>query len=336
VNLSRIISATLFAVVAGSIASQAAAQAEKLKLRLDWTAWGNHAAVFLAAQKDWFKQSNLEVEIEDGNGAVSAAQLVGAGNFDVGHASIGVMMMAHDKGLPVRAIASFYRRNDIGLLVPKGTIKSPTELAGKKLLFTASSIETPFIDSFLTAGGLTRSQVTLINVEASAKLSSYVTGGADGVFSTVPFVLPLTETTRPSDAILFSDYGLQFPSVGLFATDEKIKTRGPALRRFASVVSGAWQYIVNGGEEEAVQAIIAQRPEAKLNPKILRAQIDLIKTFFATPATKDMPMGLTAENDIAAAIKTMVAVKLIKGGKPSDYYTNDLLDSALIRKLGTR
>ena len=39
---------------------------------------------------------------------------------------------------------------------------------------------------------------------------------------------------------------------------EKIKARGPVLRRFASVVSGAWSYIINGHQDEAVAAIVAR------------------------------------------------------------------------------
>jgi hypothetical protein len=43
-----------------------------------------------------------------------------------------------------------------------------------------------------------------------------------------------------------------------------------------------------------------------------------------------------AEADWAAGVKTMAGVKLIKDAKPSEFYTNDLLDVALIRKLGKR
>jgi NitT/TauT family transport system substrate-binding protein len=242
------------------------------------------------------------------------------------------MLIARDKGLPVKAIASFARKNDIGLLVPRGTMKGPKDLLGKKIIFTAGSLEAPFLDIFLAAGGLKREQVELISVEAAAKVPAYAASRGDGVFSTVPFVQPAVEASRPSDAILFSDYGLQFPSFGLLSSEDKIKARGPALRKFASIVSGSWQYIANGGEEEAVKAIIAQRPQAKLDPKVLRGQIDSFKTFFDTPASKGLPMGMMAEADWAAAVKTMAGVKLIKEGKPSDFYTNDLLDPALIKK----
>jgi NitT/TauT family transport system substrate-binding protein len=323
-------------LVSVTVAFGAAAQTEKITVRLDWTPWGSQAAIHLAAQKGWFKEAGLEPEVEDGNGSVTTVQLVGAGKFDVGSASLAPMLIARDKGLPVKAIASFARKNDIGLLVPRGTMKGPKDLAGKKIIFTAGSLEAPFLDAFLAAGGLKREQVELISVEAAAKVPSYAASRGDGVFSTVPFVLPAVEATRPSDAILFSDYGLQFPSFGLLSSEEKIKTRGPALRRFASIVAGAWQYIADGHEDEAVKAIIAQRPQAKLDPKVLRGQVDSFKTFFSTPASKDLPMGVMAEADWAAAVKTMASVKLIKDAKASEFYTNELLDPALIKKTAGR
>jgi NitT/TauT family transport system substrate-binding protein len=265
-------------------------------------------------------------------------QIVGQGRFDVGHASLAPMMIARDKGLPVRAIANFARKSDVGLLVPKDSgITSPKQLAGKKLVFTAGSLEAPFLDAFLAAGGLKRDQLELLSVEAAAKTSTYLAGRADGVFSTVPFVLPIVAARRPADAILFADYGLEFPSFGLFTTEEKIKERGAALGKFASIVSGAWRYIYEGHEDEGVQAIIAARPQARLDAGILRGQIDAVKPFFTTKATEGKPPGWMAESDWAAAVKTLASAQLIKGGAPaSEYFTNQLLDQRVIAEVGRK
>jgi NitT/TauT family transport system substrate-binding protein len=326
----------MVAVLLGMLASAAVAQ-DKVAVRLDWTPWGIHAAIHLAAEKGWFKQNGIDAAVEDGNGSVTTVQLVGAGRFDVGNASLAPMMIARDKGLSVRAIANFARKNDIGLLVPRGSsMKSPRDLAGKKIVFTAGSLEAPFLDTFLKSGGLKREQVELLNVEAAAKIPAYAAGRADGCFSTVPFVLPAVEASRPSEAILFSDYGLQFPSFGLVSSDEKIKQRGPAIRRFASIVAGAWEYILNGHEDEAVKAIIAQRPQAKLDPKVLRDQIESLKSFFNTPNSKGLPMGVMADADWVAGIKTMASVNLIKDAPAADFYTNDMLDRSLIAKIAKR
>ncbi len=312
-----------------------ASAADLIRLRLDWTPWGNQAPFHLAAQKGLFAANGLDVEIVDGNGSVATVQIVGNGEYDVGHASLAPMAIARAKGLPVKAIAGFVRQNDIGLLVPKDSgITKPADLKGKKLAFTAGSLEAPFLDRFLAAGGLTRADVDLVAVDAAAKAGTYMMGRADGAFSSIPFLLAVVNTQRPSTAIRFADYGLEFPSFGLFATEKTIAEKGDALRRFASVVAGTWTYIFNGHEDEAIAAIIAARPQAKLNPAALRLQIDTLKTFVNTPATEGKPMGVMAESDWAQALKVLAEGGLVPAGQSAPaYFTNAFIDPALVAKV---
>lgn len=313
----------------------AAHAADTLRVRLDWTPWGVQAPFHLAAQKGLFAKHGLDVQIEDGNGSVSTVQIVGNGEYDVGHASLAPMAIARVKGLPVKAIAGFTRQNDIGLLVPKDSgIKSPADLKGKKIAFTAGSLESPFIDRFLAAGQLKRGDVELINVDAAAKAGTYMAGRSDAAFSSVPFFLPVVSAQRPSNGIRFADYGLEFPSFGLFATEKTIADKSDALRRFASVVAGTWAYIYDGHEDEAVRAIVAARPQAKLNPAILRQQIDSLRDFAYTNATRDKPFGTMAQTDWETALKTLSEGGLIEKPAPAaTFFTNDLLDPAIIAEV---
>lgn len=320
--------AVLGALTVGGVASAA----DKMAVRLDWTPWGVQSAMHLAQQKELYAKHGLDVRLEDGNGSVATVQIVGNGEYDVGHASLAPMAIARAKGLPIKAIAGFTRQNDIGLLVPKDSgIKSPADLKGKKLAFTAGSLETPFLDRFLAAGQLKRSDVELINTDAAAKAGTYMTGRADAAFSSIPFFLPVVSQQRPSSAVRFADYGLEFPSFGLFATEKTITEKKDALRRFASVTAGAWAYVYNGHEDEAVQAIIAARPQAKLNPTVLREQIESLRGFAYTPATKDKPFGTMAASDWDVALKTLAEGGLIdKAGDSAGYFTNEMIDDGIV------
>ncbi|MFG1343356.1 ABC transporter substrate-binding protein [Xanthobacter autotrophicus DSM 431] len=313
-----------------------ASAAETIRVRLDWAPWGNQAPFHLAAKRGVFAANSLDVELVDGNGSVATVQIVGNGSeFDVGHASLAPMAIARAKGLPVKAIAGFIRQNDIGLLVPRDSgIARPADLKGKTLAFTAGSLEAPFLDRFLAAGGLTRSDVELIAVDAAAKGGTYMMGRADGVFSTVPFILPVVSEKRPSNVIRFADHGLAFPSFGLFATEKSIAAKGAALKTFSSIVAGMWTYILAGHEDEAVAAIMEARPQAKLNPAILRAQIETLKGYVSTPATKGQPMGMMAVADWTQALATLAAGGLIPQGQDAKaYFTDDLIDPVLVARV---
>jgi NitT/TauT family transport system substrate-binding protein len=327
---------TLICSLGLGLASTAAAQnLEKLKVRLDWTPWGVQAPFHLAQQKGWFKQAGLDVTLEDGNGSVTTVQIVGSSDqFDIGHAALASMMIAREKGLPVKAIGVFARSSDVGLLVPAGAgIKGPKDLKGKKVAYTAGSLEAPFIDAFLAAGGLKKGDLELINVDASGKIGTYAAGRTDAVFSTIPFVLPAVQATRPSEAIQFADYGLHMPSFGIFTTEEKLKTKREAISKFASIVAGAWQYIHDGHEDEAADAIIAQRPQARIDKKILRGQIDALKMFFKSPNSAGQPVGVPIEADWNAAVKTLTDAGLIKPGHAGkEYYEAGLIRPEIFTK----
>lgn len=337
--LGRLAAAGTGLVLAAATTGAVAQPAEKLKVRLDWTPWGVHAAIHLAQQKGWFAAAGLEVQAEDGNGSVTTVQIVGSGDqFDVGHAALASMMIARDKGLPVKAVATFARLSDVGLLVPEGAgIKGPKDLKGKKVAYTAGSLEAPFIDAFLAAGGLKRGDVELVNVDAAGKAATYAAGRTDAAFSTIPFFLPVVSQQRPSEGIRFADYQLNMPSFGLFASESKLAARREAIAKFASVVAGTWQYIYGGREDEAVDAIVAQRPQAKLDKKVLRGQIDALRGFFALPVPAGQVLGAPVASDWTTAVKTLTDAGLVKSIKDgADFYVPGLVRAGAVPAAGAK
>lgn len=334
-NLARLLLLSISLVLPLTSLQVRAQAQEKIAVRLDWSPWGMQAPFYLAKEKGWFQEAGLDVTLEDGKGTVSTIQIVGSSNqFDVGHVSLGSMMIARDKGLPLKALAVYMRASDIGLMVPSAsTIAGPKDLKGKRIVFTPGSLEAPFIDAFLAAGGVKRSEVELTGVDAASKGAAYYSGKADGVFSSVPFMLPVAEATKPSKGIRFSDSNLHFPSYGLIATETKLKEKGPALKKLASVVGAAWSYILSGHQDEAVQALLKQRPQDKLDPKVIRGQIDLAAQFVDSPNSKGIPIGQNIDADWAQATKTLAGVGEIKRVlDASDYYSRDSFDPALYRK----
>jgi len=103
------------------------------------------------------------------------------------------------------------------------------------------------------------------------------------------------------------------------------------LRRFVSVVAGCWAYILAGHHDEAVAALIAARPQAKLDPTVIRAQVESLKNFVYTDATRNLPFGTMAASDWKDAVAVLGDGGLVdKSLDPELLFTNDLLDSKLI------
>lgn len=311
-------------LIAGTPAGASAQTGDKLLVRVDWAPHGMHAGLHLAQQKGWFKEAGLDADISDGKGSTATIQQVAAGQIDVGFAQLSAMAVARANGLPLIAIAGFVRSGDNGVMVPKGSgWKTLKDLEGRKVAYAASSTQGPFLDAFLKAGGVSKDKMTLINVDAASLVSTYTSGAADAVMSTVAFFMPIVENVRPSEGILWADVGLRVPGYGFVTTPKVIAEKEKALQRFVPITVRAWEYIFDGHEDEAVEAIVKQRPNDKLDRKVLKGQLLAYMPLFFTPATKGKKIGWQAEADWTDAVRVMEQAGVLKPGtKPSDYYTN--------------
>lgn len=327
-TLNKGIAAAIAMPLASALTARAQA-VEKLKVRLDFSPWGMHGAMHLAQQKGLFKARGLDVEIQDGTGTINTLQLLSAGQVDIGQVALGTMAVAKENGLDLISIAGFARTGDLAVMMDKAlNIKSPKELAGKKIVCFTTSPWAPFIEPYLRANGMGKSDIDLVMVAPSAMISTYASGNADGFMSQAPFGQPMVMKTRPASALLMADSGINFPSYGLAVTPKTLAARKEALAKFAQVQVEMWEYIHGGRVDEAVAAIVAHRPNARVDPDVLKGQIVAYKPFFESPTDKKLPIGLQSDADWAAAIRSMEETKQIKPGhKPSEYYTNALLRS---------
>jgi NitT/TauT family transport system substrate-binding protein len=335
--LCRLAAAAALCVIVCAAGSRAAHAVEQLSLRLDWITEPMHLPFFLADERGWFKAAGLDVSIEDGNGSTVTVQLVGAGRYDVGLADLSPMAIGKARGLPVISVAGIIRQGGVGFVVPKTTkISSLADFVGKEIFYTTSSFEGPFVEPLFRSNGVAFERINLVNMDASAKIPAYLAGRGDAMITTVPPNLVIAANKRDSYGVLFSDHGFNLPSFGLVTRPDLLKTRAAAIRRFASVVTSAWTYVMASHDHivEASKITLARRPTSPLPLDIMIAQTESYRPYFYTKATADMPIGLQAETDWQVAIKNMEAAKVIApGSRPADYFTNDLIDVAYGNKI---
>jgi NitT/TauT family transport system substrate-binding protein len=316
----------LLGIAAGAGSSPAAAE-DKLSVRLDFSPWGVQAAMHLAQNQGWFKQAGLDVDIQDGRGSGNTIQLVNAGQADVGQVQVGLVGSARAKGAKIQSIATFQHRTDLCILIDRDSpMTKVADLRGKTVVVFAASPWAPFIDVYLKSGGLTRDDVKIDVVDAAALFGTYIAKRADGLMSTTGSALPIAEAQRPSKCLLASDGGIAFPSYGLVAREDTIAAKGAALRKLIAVEQRAWAQLQKA-PEDGVKAMLAERPDAKLNPEVLLNQIKLTLDYFDTAATKGKPIGWQAQEDWEAALKSMQAAGVVEAGwNARDYYTNALVE----------
>ena len=170
---------------------------------------------------------------------------------------------------------------------------------------------------------MSRSDIQVVNVDSQAMVATYGSGQVEGALSTVAFFAPIVSDTRPSTGILFADVGLRIPGYGLVVAKDAVDKRTDLLNKVVAVNKRVWDYIFSGKEDEAIDAMLAQRAGLRLDRKVMLGQLKMYMPLFATPATKGQPIGWQAESDWQDALKAMEQVSMIKPGwKSADFYTN--------------
>lgn len=316
--------ARLVGVLAIAGLSSVTVAQDKITIMTDWAPHGMHAGLLLAAQKGRFKEAGLNVEVLDGKGSGATIQQVAANKIDIGFAQLGAMAPAISNGLPITSVMGFIRAGDNGLLVPVNAgFRTLQDLRGKKIAVPNGSATSVFLDAFLKAGGMTRKDLVVVNVDSQAMVSTYSAGQVDGALSTVAFFAPVVAAVRPSTGILFADVGLRVPGYGLVVHRDSVDKRADVLGKIVAVNKRVWDYIFSGKEDEAIDAMLAQRAGLRLDRAVMMGQLKAYMPLFDTPATKGRPRGWQAEDDWRDALRAMEEAGVVKTGwQTANFYTN--------------
>ena len=83
---------------------RAANAQDKFPFRLNWTLYGEHAPFFVARDKGFYKEEGLDVEILEGSGSTTVAQLVANQTNPVAYVDAATMMRGVGAGMPIKAV----------------------------------------------------------------------------------------------------------------------------------------------------------------------------------------------------------------------------------------
>lgn len=104
---------------------------KKITLCLDYTPNTNHTGIFVAKEKGYFADENIEVEIiqpEEG----TAAELCAAGKVEFAIDFQDYLAPSFIQGLGITAVAAIVNHNTAGILARKGELETPKGLEGDR------------------------------------------------------------------------------------------------------------------------------------------------------------------------------------------------------------
>ncbi|QND51353.1 ABC transporter substrate-binding protein [Phyllobacterium sp. 628] len=132
--------------LAMTLTAGSALAADKLTLQLKWVTQGQFAGYYVAKDKGFYKEANLDVEIKPGGPDVAPPQVIAGGGADVVVDWMPSALATREKGLPLVNIAQPFKRSGMMLTCRKETgITKPADFKGKTLGVWFGGNEYPFL-----------------------------------------------------------------------------------------------------------------------------------------------------------------------------------------------
>jgi NitT/TauT family transport system substrate-binding protein len=152
------------------------------------------------------------LDISRGFGSLAAIQAVSTGQFDIGGAQTGAILLSVIKGGSLRLPATQGYDATLGILVPKkNPIRTPKDLEGKKVGVTPTSADTPFLPAYCHLAGVDFDKLKIVQLDSKILEQSAMSGVVDAILVTGLSSIPnFVSENIPFRMLPYSHVGLQF------------------------------------------------------------------------------------------------------------------------------
>jgi NitT/TauT family transport system substrate-binding protein len=242
-----------------SLAAAQAFAADAVTLQLKWVAQAQFAGYFVAKDKGFYEEENLDVTIKPGGPDIAPEQVIAGGGADVVVTWMAAALAARDKGVGLVNIAQPYKKAGMQLVCPAdGPVKTTDDFKGKTLGVWFFGNEYPFYAWMNSLGVSTEGGADGVTVlKQSFDVQPLIQKQADciSVMTYNEYWQLIDAGYTPEDLIVFNytQMGVDLLEDGLYAMEENLAD--PAFKdkmvRFVRASMKGWEYAIANPEEAA-------------------------------------------------------------------------------------
>lgn len=283
-----------------ALGTASAAATDKVTVVLNFTIQGDHSPWFVAKAKGYFKDQNIDIDIQRGYGSGDTVQKVATGNADIGFADIVPLIQAISQGAEVKAVMGGIMNEPSALFsaVEDANIMAPADLEGKSIGGPPADVSIVLLEAVMKKAGADFSKVNIINMDAATRLPMLATGQIDSAASfyekTILFKKALSEAKKTLVTWRFDDYINKYSCVVL-ASNEMIEKKPELLRRIIVALIRGYEDALQEPDFGA-QFILSEHPE--FDAEYIAASAATLPDAVWDETTKERGIGFFSEEKI--------------------------------------
>ena len=276
--------AVLVALVALACSSGSGGEKVSVKLALDWYPNSNHLGLFIAQEKGYFEDENLDVTLYTPVDPSTVLLTVGSGKDDFGISYQPDVLLARAQGVPVVSIAGIVQHplNSVVALKSSG-ITRPRELVGKKVGYPGIPTNEPLLDTMLKYDGASGlGDVELVNVgfDLAPALISGRVDAVVGAYWTHESIL-LENEGYPVNIMRMEEWGVpDYYELVLVSSEEMLENRPDVVERFMRAIRRGYEDAV--ADPQAGVDILLEATREEVDEKIERPGAELLAPLWKT------------------------------------------------------
>lgn len=261
------------------------ADAVPLSLILDFQPNAVHSGIYEAVADGALADRGVDLQVRAPGASTDAPKLLRAGRADLAILDIHDLAIAREQGIDLVGVGAIVQRPLAAVIAADGNaVKTPADLAGKRIGVTGLPSDDAVLDSVLAAGGLEPGDVDTVTIGFNA-VPDLLAGKIDAATAFWNAEGVTLGRRLPTREFRVDRFGApRYPELVLATTPEELQKNGDAIRAAVAGI-GAGYDAVEADPEKGLNALLDAVPE--LNRDEQKQQLDAVLPAFGQTRALD-------------------------------------------------
>ncbi len=317
----------LLAAACGPAPTPTVEPARPVSLQLQWVTQAQFAGYYVALDKGWYREENIDLTIRPGGPDLVAVDEIAGGRSEFGTGLLADLVVAVQQDKPVVSLAQIQQLNGLLLVAMKSSgITQPQDFAGKRVGVWLGAWEAQF-NALMVKEGLSSDDFTLVSQGFS--MDPFLQGELDVASAMIynEYYAVLESGIKPEELTIvdYADFGLDFPGDVLFAGRQLFEQDPDLCVSMVRASLRGWQYAVDHPDEAA--DIVLKYDQTGLQTR--EHQLSMMNEIAELVLQPLRPLGYTDRDSVRRTIDTLAGYGVLAGPvDPEQVYTNDIWEQA--------